>query len=157
MATGDIKWFAQALQDLGLQVHNLSTSTLKLGLVNNSTVPSVSTANPCWGSGGSTNFAANQVATSTTGYPSGGPSLSSVTWTNVGSTTPTLRASTVTIAQNATDGFSTAYWGIIYNEDETNNKAIAYVELGGPRANTGGSLTIDWYGGTDDILTITQS
>lgn len=156
MATGDIKWFAQALNDLGLQVHNLSSSTLKLGLVNNSTVPTVSTANPCWGAGGSTNFATNQVAYSTTGYANGGPTLTK-TWTNVSSTTPTLRASTVTIAQNAADGFSTAYWGIIYNDSETNKKAIAYIELGGPRANTGGSLTIDWYGANDDILTITQS
>lgn len=156
MATGDIKWFAQALTDLGLKVHNMSSDTIKLGLVNSTTTPSVSTANPCWGAGGSTNFATNQVATSTTGYASGGPTLTK-TWTLIGSTTPTFRASTVTIAQNAADGFSTAYWGIIYNDSDANKKALAYVELGGPRANTGGSLTIDWYGATDDILTITQS
>jgi hypothetical protein len=33
MSTGTIKWFAQGLLDLGNKIHNLSSDTLKLGIV----------------------------------------------------------------------------------------------------------------------------
>ena len=46
MATGTIKWFAQGLHDLGEKIHDLSSDTLKLGIVTNATVPTLSTAAP---------------------------------------------------------------------------------------------------------------
>lgn len=42
MATGDIKWFAQGLLDLGNKIHNLSSDVLNLGIVTTTAVPSPS-------------------------------------------------------------------------------------------------------------------
>lgn len=154
MATGDIKWFAQGLLDLGNKIHNLSSDTLKLGLTIGTTTPAVTTTGPHWAGTGTTNFGAEQVATGTS-YATGGPSLTTVTWSIV-SGVPTLRADIVTIAQDAT-GFTNARWGILYNSTDVNKRALAYVDLGASRSVQGGALTIDWSGATNDILTITQA
>lgn len=154
MAVGDIKWFGQALHDLGKKLHDLSADSLKLGLITSATTPTVATAVPHFGGTGTTNMATNQVAAGTS-YSSGGPTLSSVTWTVV-SGVPTLRAAAVTIAQDAT-GFTAARWGIIYNSTNAAKQALAYIDLGSDRSIQAGSLTLDWSGATDDILTITQS
>lgn len=155
MATGDVKWFAQGLLDLGNKIHNLSSDTLKLGIVTNSTVPAISTAAPHWGGTGTTNFASNQVGTG--GGYTGPITLSSVTWTSV-SNVPTLRATDVTIAQDAS-GFSNGAYGIIYNDTDANKRALGYIELssGGSLSIVSNAVTIDWQGAGTDVLKITPA
>lgn len=156
MATGTVKWFAQALEDLGKKVHNLSADTLKLGIIDNTVAPTLATADPRWGAGGSTDFSAHQVSTSGTSY-TGPVTLTTVTWTLVANV-PTLRADNVVLAQDVT-GFTNGAYGIIYNDTSAGKQCVGYVELsaaGGISLVTG-SLTIDWNGATNDILTITQS
>lgn len=153
MAVGDIRWFAQGLHDLGNKIHNLSSDVIKLGLITSAATPAVSTAAPHWGGTGTTNFATNQVTTGTS-YSTGGPTLVD-TWTLV-SNVPTFRADIVTIAQDAS-GFTNARWGIIYNSTDANKRALAFVDLGSDRSIQAGSLTLDWSGANNDILTITQS
>lgn len=153
MATGDIKWFAQGLLDLGNKVHDMDGDDWRLGLVTSATTPSLSTAAPHWGGTGTTNFASNQVATATA-Y-TGPIALASETWSLV-SNVPTWRADVVTVAQDA-GGFTNARWGIIYNNTDANKRAVAFVDLGSDRSIVSGSLTIDWSGASNDILTITQS
>lgn len=154
MAVGDIRWFGQGLHDLGKKLHDLSADSLKLGLITSTTTPAVNTPVPHFGGSGTTNLATNQVSTGTA-YASGGPTLSTVTWTNV-SGVPTLRAAQVVINQDAT-GFTNARWGIIYNNTNAAKQALAYIDLGSDRSIQAGSLTLDWSGANDDILTITQS
>lgn len=154
MATGDIKWFAQALLDLGNKIHDMDGDTLKLGLITSASTPALSTAAPHWGGTGTTDLSASQVATGTA-YTTGGPTLGSVTWSLV-SNVPTFRAATVTVNQDVS-GFTNARWGIIYNSSDANKRAIAFVDLGADRSIQGGALTIDWSGADNDILTITQS
>jgi hypothetical protein len=154
MAVGDIRWFAQALLDLGNKVHDLDGDTLKLGLINSTTPPAIGTSQPHFGGSGTTNLATNQVAAGTA-YTAGGPSLTSVVWTLVG-TVPTLQAGNVVINQDAS-GFTNARWGVIYNSTDANKRCIAYVDLGSDRSIQAGSLTLDWSGASNDILTITQS
>jgi len=153
MARGDIHWFNRALFDAAKKLHDLSSDALKLGIVNNTTAPTVNTADPRWGSGGTTDFSANQVATAT-GY-TGPISLTTVTFTQV-SNIPTLRADIVTIPQDA-GGFSNGYWGIIYNNTDAGKRALAYVDLGGAVGNVNGPIDIDWNGATNDILTLSAS
>lgn len=154
MATGDIKWFAQALHDLGNKIHDIDGDTLKLALVTNTTVPSLSTAAPHYGGTGTTNFATNAVATGTSW--TGPVTLANKSWSLV-SNVPTFRADNpATIAQDAS-GFTNARWGIIYNDTDANKRCIAFVDLGSDRSLVSGSLAIDWSGATNDILTITQS
>lgn len=158
MASGDIVWFDQALLNLGEKVFDLSSDTLKLGIVksaaNSGIDPAASTSDPCWGAGGSTNLSSSQVATGGTSY-TGPQTLASVTWTIV-SGTPTLRAANVTLASDAS-GFTNGRWGIIYDDSATNKNAIAYVDLGSDRSIASGGLTIDWSGADGDILTLNQA
>ena len=156
MATGDVKWFRRALLDLGTGVHNLSTATLRLGIVTTAVVPTVDTADPRWGAGGSTNFSTNQVATGGTSY-TGPVALGTVTWTQV-SNIPTLRAANVSLAQDAS-GFTNGAYGIIYNDTAAGKQALGWVEIsaGGSASLVSGPIVIDWNGANGDIFTITQA
>lgn len=154
MATGDIKWFPSALLKLGTKTLNLSSDTLKVGLITSAVTPAISTSDPCWGAGGSTNLSTNEV-TAGGNYAAGGPTLASVTWTNV-SNVPTLRATDVTITQHASNP-TTARWGIIYDNTETNKTCIGFIDLGSTRDLTTGDFTINFGGAGTDILTLTQA
>lgn len=154
MASGDIKWISGGLLALGSKVHNLGSDTFKVGLVTSSVTPAISDTDGRWGAGGSVNYSSNQV-TPGGNYSSGGPSLASVTWTNV-SNVPTLRATDVSIAQHASNP-TNARWGIIYNDTDASKRAIAFIDLGSVRDLTTGAFTIDFGGAGTDILTLTQS
>lgn len=140
---------------MGNKIHNLSSDVLNLGIVTNTTVPTMATAIPHWGGTGTTNFATNQVTTA--GGYTGPITLASVTWTNVAGVL-TLRATDVVIPQNAS-GFSNGAYGIIYNNTDANKRALGYIELssGGTATIVTGSLTLDWQGAGTDILTITPA
>ena len=156
MATGTMKWFAQGLLDLGNKIHNLSSDTLMLGIVTNTTVPSLSTAAPHWGGTGTTNFATNQVPTTGTQY-TGPKTLASVSWALV-SNVPTLRATDIAMTIDAS-GFTNGAYGIVYNNTDANKRALGFVELSsaGTLSLVAGAVTIDWGGAGTDLLTITQS
>jgi hypothetical protein len=154
MARGDIKWFAQALHDLGNKIHDMDADDFRLGIVTNATVPTVDTAAPHWGGTGTTNFAANQVGVAT-GY-SGPIVLATEQWT-LTTGGPKFRVTNdVTIPQDA-GGFTNGYWGIIYNNTDTNKRAIAFIDLGGPVGNQSGPITIEWNGASQDVLSLTQA
>lgn len=159
MAAGDVTWFRRALLDIGLEVHQLETDELKVALIDSVTTPTATTADPRWGAGGSTDFSARQV-TPGGNYTTGGAILQisaggagTQTWTLV-SDVPTLRADPPTWAQHASNP-NNARWGIIYNNTAAGKQALGFVDLGSVRDMTLGSLTIDWSGATNDILTIT--
>lgn len=149
MARGDVHWFNRALFDLGTKKHDLSADSFKLGIVTSTLAPTINTADPRWGSGGTSDFSANQVPTGT-GY-TGPIALASVTWSQV-SSVPTFRANIVTVPQDAS-GFSTAAYGIIYNDTDAGKRALGFIDLGGPVGNVAGPLDIDWNGATNDVFT----
>lgn len=155
MASGDIKWFQQALLDLGNKIHNLSSDALQLGIVTTAVVPALGTAAPHWGGTGTTNFAANQVGTG--GGYTGPIALSGVTWSNV-SGVITLRATDIVVPQNAA-GFSNGAYGIIFNNTDANKRAIGFIELNaaGTMSIVSGSFTIDFQGAGTDVLRITPA
>ena len=154
MARGDIKWFAQALHDLGNKIHDMDSDAWRLGIVTSTTTPGVNTTAPHWGGTGTTNFSTNPVATGTA-YT--GPNTLTVnSWTLTASGAD-WRLADVTIAQDAGGGFSNAAWGIIYNNTDSNKRAVAYVDLGGPIGNVSGPITIEWSGATNDVLRLAQS
>jgi hypothetical protein len=153
MARGDIKWFAQALHDLGNKVHDMDGDDLRMGIVTAVTTPAINTAAPHWGGTGTTNFATNQVTTAT-GYT--GPIVLAESWVLTAAGAD-FRLTGVTIPQDAGGGFSNAAWGIIYNNTDANKRALAYVDLGGPVGNVSGPVTFDWNGATDDVLRLAQA
>jgi hypothetical protein len=141
MARGDVHLFAAyILKSKTGTAFTLTSDTIKLGIVGNGVTPTVSTADPRWGSGGTTDFSAQQVATATA-YT--GP----ITLTSVGykrsSGVNTFTAANVTVAQDAS-GFTTAYYGILYDDTVSGKYAIGFVDLGGPVSIAGGALNINW-------------
>ena len=126
MATGTVKWFAQGLHDLGNKIHDLDGDDWRLGIVTNATVPAVNTPAPHWGGTGTTNFAANQVATAGTSY-TGPQVLTGESWT-LGATGATMDFADITLAQDAS-GFTNGAYGIIYNNTDANKRAIGFIEI----------------------------
>ena len=136
MATGDITFFEEAL-DFAFFGGWGASDDIKVALLYNTTTPTASFATPALG-----DF--TQVGTSGT-YTAGGTSIggwdalsteSGGTLTFDSSTNPTWAAH----ASNDTD----AYWGLIYNDTQSGDPAIAFVTLGGPVNMQAGSLTITW-------------
>lgn len=136
MATGDITFFDEAL-DYAFFGGWGASDDIKVALLDNTTTPTASFATPAL-----SDF--TQVGTSGT-YTAGGTSIggwdalsteSGGTLTFDSSTNPTWAAH----ASNDTD----AYWGLIYNDTQSGDPAIAFVELGGPVNMQAGSLTITW-------------
>lgn len=157
MAQGTIKWFAQALHDLGEKIHDMSSDDFRFGLVTTATVPAVNTAAPHWGGTGTTNFATSQVITSGTAY-TGPVALASEAWT-LTATGPKWRAANPSvIAQDAAGPTNIAY-AIFYNNTDANKRCIGYMEISaaGSASLVDGTLTIDWNGVDNDILSLTQS
>lgn len=153
MARGDVKWFAQGLHDLGNKLHDMDGDDLRMGIVTNATVPAINTAAPHWGGTGTTNFATNQVPTGTA-YT--GPIALTETWALTAAGAD-LRLANLTIAQDAGGGFTTGFWGIVFNNTDANKRALAYVDLGGAVGNVAGPIQFDWNGGTDDVLRLAQA
>ena len=128
MATGTFKWFAQGIHDLGNKIHDLDSDDWRMGLVTTATVPAVNTAAPHWGGTGTTNFATNQVSTGGTTY-TGPLVLTSEAWTLTATGAAMDWADTVMqLAQDASGPTNIAY-GIVYNNTDTNKRAIGYLEI----------------------------
>lgn len=155
MARGDIKWFAQALHDLGNKIHDLDGDDIRMGIVTNATVPTVGTAAPHWGGTGTTNFATSQVATGTA-Y-TGPINVATEAWTLVSDGARFRLSADPTIAQDAGGGFSNGYFGILFNNTDANKRALGFVDLGGPVGNTGGPIDFAWNGVNNDVLSLAQA
>lgn len=139
MARGDVKFFASFLQKSKAGVaFNLLSDTIRLAIVTGTTVPTVGTADPRYGTGGSTNFATNAVATGT-GY-TGPVALTGQTYA-ASAGVVTFDAADVSIPQDAS-GFSNGAYGIIYDDTVAGKYAIGFVDLGGPVGNVSGPLQI---------------
>lgn len=147
MATGTITVFQEFSDQLGKEIHNFSSDTLKLAIVDNTLTPTAGDTTPTW-----SDYSANEVSTGG-GYTANGITLSSVTWAETAGVA-TLDAANVSLSQNAL-GFTDAYWGIIYNDTATNDDAIAFVELGGPVSEQSGPVAINF--NASGILTVTVS
>lgn len=126
--------FNQFPGDLAAEKHTLASDTLKLGIVNNTTVPDAALTTPVWGS-----FSANEVV-STGGYTSGGITLTH-TWT-LESGIWVLRLASLELAQN-TLGFTNGYWGIVFNESAPSDEALGFIDLSGAD-ETLGAIRIRW-------------
>ena len=158
MALGDFTLFNQFRLDLGLGVHDLLNNTLRValikGAVSSGLDPLATTANPCWGAGGSTNLSTHQVATGSV-YLTGGLTLVGKTFTVV-SNVATLRASVAAWSVDAS-GFTNARWAILYNDTQTAKKAIGFIDLGSVRSIVAEGISLNWFGSTRDVLTISAS
>lgn len=115
--------------------------TIKCAIVDNTIVPSATTADPTWGAGGTTNFSTNEQTGGN--FTAGGQTCASLTVTDNAGTIELDFGDPATWSQNASNP-TTCYWGIVYSDSATNKNCIAYVDLGGVFDATTGDLTITW-------------
>ena len=136
MATGDVTFFNEAkayMIDGGWE----AADDMKVAILDNTTAPTAATVTPALG-----DF--TQVG-SAGSYTAGGTSIGNLGTivTESGGTVTFDSATNPTWAQNASNDVD-AYWGLIYNDTQAGDPALAYVELGGPIDMSAGSLTITW-------------
>jgi hypothetical protein len=147
MARGDLTVFEEFSLDLGKEVHNFSSDTLKLALIDNSSAPTAGDATPVWG-----DYSANEV--SGTGYTAGGESLSGVTWTEAGGVATLDDTGNVTWSQNGA-GPTNIYYAILYNDTAASDQAICFIDMGGPVSLQDADVDVVW--NASGILTVTVS
>ena len=135
MARGDWTTFEEAALSVGSGLFDFTSHTLKLGLVNNSTVPTAADATPTWG-----DYSGNEVSTSG-GYSASGIALSSVSYTEASGAATLDDSGNISLAQDAS-GFTDAYWGILYDSSTSSSNAIGFLDLGGPVSEQAGAITI---------------
>ena len=145
MARGDVTVFDEAKAYM-LDGDFGSSDTIKCAVLDNTATPTAAFATPALG-----DF--TEVGASGT-YVTGGTSLDTLgTCVSEAAGTMTFdSAVNPTWAQNASNDVD-AYWGLIYNDTDAGDRAIAFVELDGPVDMTAGPLTITW--NASGIFTIT--
>jgi hypothetical protein len=149
MATGDVTVFEEFVDQIGEEQHNFDSDTLKLGIIDDTTPPTAADASPTW-----SDYSGNEVGTGG-GYTANGETLANVSWTEADGTA-TLDADDVSLSQDGS-GFTDGAYGILYNDTNGTDMAIAFVELdaGGGLDETAGDITISW--NASGILTIAVS
>ncbi len=145
MATGDFTLFEEYAEQSGNKEHNLSSDTIKLGLIDNTASPAANDGTPTWG-----DYSDNEVGTGGN-YTANGETIANQSWTETDGV-GTFDGDDITLAQHES-GFTDAYWGILYNATHASNMAIGFLELGGPVSEQEGQVEIRWH--TDGIFTHT--
>jgi hypothetical protein len=123
-----------------------ATDDIKCAILDNTTVPTKADATPSLGDYTEVGAAGS--------YTAGGVSLGTLgsMVTETGGTMKFDSATNPSWAKDASND-ADAYWGLIYNDTQVGDPAIAFVDLGGPVDMTKGSLTITW--NASGIFTIT--
>jgi hypothetical protein len=138
MATGDVTVFDEAkayMIDGGWE----AADDIKCAVLDNTTAPAAADTTPALAD-------YTEVGAAGT-YTAGGTSLGNL-GTAVTEASGTMTFDSATNPTWAQDGSNDtdAYWGLIYNDTQAGDPAIAFVELGGPVDMSAGSLTVTWNG-----------
>jgi len=148
MAQGDLVLFNELSKQLLEGEHDLNaTDTVKVALIDNSTVPTASTTTPTL---------ADFTEVTGTNYTSGGATISSPVVANVSGSTYRFDGDNVSWTQNA-GGPTDIYYGVIYNDTNGSDMAIGFVDMttdGGttPISLAAGNISINW--NASGILTL---
>lgn len=138
MAQGDLRVFNEALaylQDGGFE----PTDDIKVAILDNTVTPAIDDVAPDLGD-------YTEVGTAGT-YVAGGISIGNLgdAVSESGGTMKFDSATNPSWAQDASNDVD-AWWALVYNVTDAGNRAIAFVELGGPVNMTAGDLQVTWNG-----------
>lgn len=145
MARGDVVVFNES-KALLIEGGWEAADDIKVAICDNTVAPTATTVTPA--------LADFTQVGSAGSYIAGGTSLGNIgTLTTQAAGTVTFDSATnPTWAMHASNDVD-AYWGIIYNDTDVGDAAIAYVDLGGPVNMATGDLTITW--NASGIFTLT--
>lgn len=144
MPQGDVEVFDQYMEntwDADIHDFGATPNDIYCAIVNNTIVPSQTTADPHWGGTGTTDLSVNEETG--TNFPAGGKQCLTPTATlsagelEVDFGDPTIWAKD---AANPT----ACYWGIVYDNTVASKKCLGYVDLGGVFDATTGDLSVAW-------------
>jgi hypothetical protein len=127
MAQGDFILFNAAKLKLGQKKIHFGTDTFKMALIDSSVTPSATTADPCWGAGGTTDLSTYEVSGGNA--TAGGITLTNVTFAESGGTVK-FDADEVVIAQTGANP-PDARWAVVYSDTSANNDCVGALDLGG--------------------------
>ena len=144
MARGDLAVFEEAKAYL-IDGDFASTDSIRIALITNAVTATAADAVPGMAVGATTTYT---EVTAGGGYTAGGEvldTLANMVTVDVPTGTMTFddTGASVTWTQN-TASPTNAYQAIIYNNTDTNQRAIAFIDLAGPVDLTAGDLTITW-------------
>lgn len=151
MAQGDTGLWHKFLENLGDNVHNLSSNDIYFGLVTATTTPNKTDSDPRWAGTGTPDYSANQI--NTTGGYTGPINLSTTITDNwsISAAVAKFDIDDVSITQNGSSA-NNARWGIVYDNTATNKNCIGWLDLGAVVDLTAGDFTVTWNaGGLFDI------
>jgi hypothetical protein len=134
-----------------------ATNAIKVGIVTNTSAPTVADSDPRWGAGGVQNYATNEV-TPGGNYAAGGIALVGTTSTLAGAVSSLNATSPISLAANAANPTG-AYWAVFYDSTDAGKHVFGYMDLGGPISLVAG-LQININGvssGTQPLLQGTAS
>lgn len=137
MAKGTVTIFEGFELDKGTGVHDLSSDTIKVALVDSTLTPLATILTPTW-----SDFSANEC--SGDNYTAGGETVGSVTWTLVANK-PELGGDDVGWTIHAT-GPDDARWAIIYNDTAASKNAIGFVDFGEVVSLQADNIDVEWSG-----------
>lgn len=141
MAAGDVFVFDQFFVDALSKYHDLGGDDIKLALITTVTTPAVTTADPRWGSGGSTDLSTNEV-TAGGNYAAGGVSLTNLSISLSGGKA-VFDADNISYAQSGSNP-TNARWGILYNDTDAGKRCIAYFDIGTTFDLSADQFDIQW-------------
>lgn len=132
MAAGDVHVSAKFVSNMSLTglASLWASDTIKMGIMTNVAPPTITDSDPRWGSGGTQNYATNEV-TPGGNYSAGGPTLAGTTSTLSGAVTSLNATSPISIAANASNPTG-AYWGAFYDSTDAGKHVFGFIDLGGP-------------------------
>jgi len=139
MATGDVTLFDQFLVDMANGVHDLTSDSIKQAYIGNAVTPAVTTADPRWGAGGSTNLSTDEQSGGN--FTAGGVVLASFAATLAAGAVKLDYTDPAQVATNASNP-TAIYHAVIYNDTAAGKNAIAAIELGGPINGVTSALTV---------------
>ena len=153
MAQGTVSMFEEFLGSMGLAEFNLNTDESRMGIITSANAPIANDPDPGWHANRTTNFLATEV-TPGGNYTTGGTDITNTyaEAAGVGKFDAADQSPYVGVnASNATN----VRWGIIYNDTDTDKKAIGFNDMGADFDMTTGDLNITW--NASGIFTFTLS
>ena len=151
MAAGDFVVFEQFKQDLLDKVHNCGVDQYKLGLIDSVVTPLAGDTTPQWGVGSNKDYDGNEVTGSN--YTAGGEVVSALFATSLVAGNGEWDPGTgphLDLTQHVS-GPNDIRWGILFNEDATNNEAVGFIDFGAVVSLIDGNITY-----TFDLTAITR-
>ena len=147
---GTLYVFNEFTQDLGEKVHDFSSDTIKLALIDSTVIPLVDADTPRWDATSGQDYKGHEVSAAGN-YTADGVTIP-VTWDRTGLTSKLDDDSTDINWLADPAGFDNARYGIIYNSDATNKNAIAFIDFETTLNEKTGPVNIYW--NTSGIVTV---